>query len=165
MTLVLLAVVVFTASFPRLRWRLRSCLRPRSEAPKAQQELELVELTALGVAAGMAFESALAEAAELAGGSLGEQVTRALRTGASSHRQVAVLTSAAAHARISGTPVLGALDALSDTMRAEYRADRLAAVRRLPVKLLFPLALLILPGFLLLTLGPVVARSARLLGL
>lgn len=164
MTLVLLAVFAFTASLPRLRSsRLPSQLSRRPGEP--EPALELVELAALGVAAGMAFEAALADAAGAVGGSLGAGVTRALRTGVSPHRQIAMLTSAAAHARVSGTPVLAALDALSDTLRADYRADRLAAIRKLPVKLLFPLALLILPGFLLLTLGPVVARSAGLLGL
>jgi hypothetical protein len=44
--------------------------------------------------------------------------------------------------------------ALVVEQRAEERARAVAAAKRLPVRMLFPLALLILPGFLVLTVGP-----------
>ena len=43
---------------------------------------------------------------------------------------------------------------LADQLHADLAAHRLAAVRKLPVAMLFPLTLLILPGFLLLTVAP-----------
>jgi pilus assembly protein TadC len=45
--------------------------------------------------------------------------------------------------------------------RATRRADTLERLRRLPVALTVPLALLILPGFIILTLGPTVASIVK----
>jgi tight adherence protein C len=60
------------------------------------------------------------------------------------------------------------LEAVLRELAREERADRRAAAeahaRAAPVKLLFPLALLILPAFLLLTVVPVVLATLRSLG-
>ena len=66
-------------------------------------------------------------------------------------------------ATVSGAPALPALEAHS---RQEHHRRHTAAVeraRRLPIRLLIPLTLLVLPGFVLITVGPTVADSlARL---
>ncbi len=54
----------------------------------------------------------------------------------------------------SGQPVGDAVTTLADDINAELATQRLESVRRLPVAMLFPLTLLILPGFLLLTIAP-----------
>jgi pilus assembly protein TadC len=56
-----------------------------------------------------------------------------------------------------------AVEAFASEQRHAEHNRSLAAARRLPVKLLLPLALLILPGFVILAVGPALARSlARL---
>ena len=45
---------------------------------------------------------------------------------------------------------------LADDLTAELAARRLESVRRKPIAMLFPLTLLILPGFLLLAVAPAV---------
>jgi len=58
------------------------------------------------------------------------------------------------HALATGAPLGLRVDAALADLRAEVHAERMERVRRLPVRLLFPLTLLILPGFMVLTLGP-----------
>jgi tight adherence protein C len=60
-----------------------------------------------------------------------------------------------------GSSLGGALGELADESRAVRRAAGEARARAAPVKLLFPLALLILPAFLLLTVVPVVLATLR----
>jgi len=63
----------------------------------------------------------------------------------------------------SGAPVGPAVEALAEELRHEDHARRTADARRLPVRLLLPLALLILPGFVLALVGPALVGSlARL---
>jgi len=60
-----------------------------------------------------------------------------------------------------GASVRGALHALVDDLRAERRMRAEERARRAPVKMLFPLVFLILPAFLLLTVGPVLLSTVR----
>jgi tight adherence protein C len=60
-----------------------------------------------------------------------------------------------------GASARGALHALVDELRAERRARAEERARRAPVKMLFPLVFLILPAFLLLTVGPVLLSTVR----
>ncbi len=64
-------------------------------------------------------------------------------------------------AATTGAPMTPAVARLVEELHDARRARAVAAGRRLPVKLLFPLALLILPGFLLMTLGPTVVDGLR----
>ena len=68
-------------------------------------------------------------------------------------------------ALLTGAPLEPAVSGYATTLRNEERSRELTAARRLPVKLLFPLALLILPGFLILTIGPAVLGSLERLGI
>ena len=63
-----------------------------------------------------------------------------------------------------GLPAL-AVAAFVAERHDEERARRRAAGARLPVRMLVPLSLLILPGFVLLTVGPALLGAVRRLGL
>ena len=60
-----------------------------------------------------------------------------------------------------GTSMSSILRNLAGDLRRERRTQAEAAARRAPVKMLFPLVFLILPAFLLLTVGPVVLSTLR----
>jgi len=60
-----------------------------------------------------------------------------------------------------GTPVASALHSLAEDLRKERQARAEELARRAPVKMLFPLVFLILPAFLLLTVGPVLLATLR----
>jgi tight adherence protein C len=70
-----------------------------------------------------------------------------------------------ARAQLTGSSAIKAVAQFVDEERKDRRARAAEAAQRLPVKLTVPLALLILPGFVLLTVGPtVVSIFQRLLG-
>jgi tight adherence protein C len=60
-----------------------------------------------------------------------------------------------------GASVRGSLLALVDELRREQRARAEERARRAPVQMLFPLVFLILPAFVLLTVGPVLLSTVR----
>jgi len=134
--------------------------------------LLLCELTALGLTAGLPFVAALEAAVAHIDSPLAGEVGDVLRR--IHHRGAAVvLETADGHARplyrvagraaLTGAPVLDGVLALADNLRADERSRNLAVARRLPVMMLLPLALLILPGFLLLTVVPALLEAvARL---
>jgi len=75
------------------------------------------------------------------------------------------LFGALARAQLTGSSAIKAVASFVDEERKNRRAQAAEAAQRLPVKLTVPLALLILPGFVLLTVGPtVVSMFQRLLG-
>ena len=75
------------------------------------------------------------------------------------------LFGALARAQVTGSSAIKAVASFVDEERKNRRARAAEAAQRLPVKLTVPLALLILPGFVLLTVGPtVVSMFQRLLG-
>ena len=80
------------------------------------------------------------------------------RTEVPSLRRVA---SALARSGRLGTSLDVTLRTLADDLRHERRALAEDAARRAPVKMLFPLVFLILPAFLLLTVGPVLLATLR----
>lgn len=63
-----------------------------------------------------------------------------------------------------GAPVAATLDALASDIRIRSRNQVEEAARRAPVKMLFPLVLLILPAFILLTIVPLLIGTFRTLG-
>lgn len=66
-----------------------------------------------------------------------------------------------ARAQSTGASVADAIAGYVDEQRESHRLEVTEAARRLPIKLTVPLALLILPGFVVLTVGPSVLESAR----
>ncbi len=70
-----------------------------------------------------------------------------------------------ARAQVSGAPLAETVAAFAAEERETRRAARIESARKLPVRMTIPLALLVLPGFLLLTAGPAAVGSfQRMLG-
>ena len=128
----------------------------------------LAELAALGLTAGLTFPAAVEAATTAVPGDESGRLRRAVRLHAeagSMPSEFPGLFLVARRALATGAPLAPAVSGYAAALRNEERSRRLTAARRLPVKLLFPLALLILPGFLLLTVGPAVLGSLERLGL
>ncbi len=147
----------------------RRRLRMRTEADRIRREdtATLAELTAIGLTGGLGLQPALALAADALGGPIGteaEAVLRQVRVGgavtlATAGGSGGDLYRTMGRAAASGASLLGPVTRLADDLHAELATIRLQAVRRLPVTMLFPLTLLILPGFLLLTVAPAVLEG------
>ena len=60
-----------------------------------------------------------------------------------------------------GTVLGTTLRRVAEDLRRERRTRAEEAARKAPIKMLFPLVFLILPAFLLLTVGPVVLATIR----
>jgi tight adherence protein C len=143
----------------------------RRSAPPDDVAL-LGDLALLGLLAGMTFPAALAASAAHVAPGLAEEIHRVgriarmegsaaafVRAGAPLDR----LLTLAARAAITGAPMTAAVAAFTAEVRNAARARAIERARRLSVRLLFPLALLILPGFVLLVAGPFVLEGlARL---
>jgi len=143
----------------------RRVLRPRI---REDEEAQLAELAALGLTAGLTFPAAVNAATEAVPGTESARLRRAGRIQAdpaSVPSDDPGLFLVARRALATGAPLAPAVSGYATALRNEERSRQLTAARRLPVKLLFPLALLILPGFLLLTIGPAVLGSIERLGL
>lgn len=128
----------------------------------------IAELATLGLTAGLTFPAAVEAAAIAVPGDASDRLRRAGRTTAVGDDDPAGdpgLFVVARRALATGASLLPSVSGYAAALRDEERSRRLAAARRLPVKLLFPLALLILPGFLILTIGPALLGSLERLGL
>ena len=136
----------------------------RLEAKRADDDVTLLaELVQLGLAAGLTFPAALDGAAEEVDVVLRAEVRQALRRAragglepilADDGGRARPFFAMAAQAGVTGAPLLPAVDAFVQEQMQEERTRRQAAARRLPVRLLVPVALLILPGFVVLTVAP-----------
>jgi tight adherence protein C len=155
--------------------RVRSARASRRRSAEADADVVvLAELTALGLAGGLDPATALRGAAERVAPELRREVLKVLRRArtlgladalASASGRAERFYRLIARAVDTGAPVRAAVESFVDEAADEDRARNLTEARRLPVKLLFPLALLILPGFMVLTIGPAVLSSLRRLGL
>ncbi len=149
-----------------LTWRSSRRLRARREAEqRTADELPLVgDLVGLGLSAGLSFTESLRLCGPYLRSGLAadvdDVVRRTTRIGnaaileVSGDNRLGRLCRVAGRALTTGAPLAPAVQAFTDELRAERRTARLAAARRLPVVLMFPLALLILPGFVVLTVAP-----------
>lgn len=89
-------------------------------------------------------------------------MARALLT---SGGQLSALAGQLARSHLSGAPIQDAVRAFVATRRAEHRFRALETARTLGVKLIVPVALMLLPGFIFLVFGPtVVEEMTGLLG-
>jgi hypothetical protein len=147
-----------------IRWRRLG--ESRRQASRRRDAIALfAELVFLGLSAGLPFVGAVEAATEAAPGEIVEEARATLRqarsVGASTamagaRGELAPLFRMAGRAMVSGAPLAAAVSSFVAEARKERAAARAAAAKRLPVRLLLPLTLLILPGFVVLTLGPAV---------
>jgi tight adherence protein C len=162
------------AVYAVVRWKVRLASQRRASAMAENDLAVLGELTALGLSAGLTFQAALERAAAEVADELRREVHSVLRRSrrdgvagvmGSAEGRARRLYVLAGRASITGAPVLAAVQAFVDERRNEERTQALEAARKLPVRLMFPLALLILPGFMVLIVGPAVAGALGRLGL
>jgi Flp pilus assembly protein TadB len=153
--------LAFEAAGALWLWRI---VRRAAAAPDLASFLEAV---VVGLDAGLTFERALsgliervpslARAAEarrlLADLALGVPLATALRAFASRPEEARVAALVAASTRF-GSPLAHVLVVQAEALRATERYRAQAVARRLPVLMLFPLAICVLPALLLVFLGP-----------
>lgn len=155
--------------------------RVRARREEVADELpEVAELVALCLEAGLSLPLALSRAAAPTPGVLGHELRQALREielgvprrqalagwaarcgGEEAEAMVAALTAAERF----GTQAAASLESFARDLRLRRRRRAEEQARRAPVKLLFPLILLILPAFILLTIVPFLLGTLRGLGL
>ncbi|MGH9116918.1 MAG: type II secretion system F family protein, partial [Acidimicrobiales bacterium] len=160
------------------RWRSTAVARRRDQA--AARELpEVVDLFLVATASGLNLALAIGAVGERGPPLLGAALGRAAADVADGARvadaveaglgpigdPVRPLTSALLGAARYGTALGPALDRLAIETRQLRRRQAEEAIRRVPVKLLFPLVLLVLPAFVLLTVVPLLAGALRSLPL
>jgi tight adherence protein C len=134
--------------------------------------LEAADLIGLGLAGGLSVAAACRIAGDHCDPTLRPDLERLIA--AMSRRGVvpaltddrgplSKVSTAIGSAVAAGAPVLPALDAHVRQEHHRRHIERIEAARRLPIRLLVPLALLVLPGFVLIAVGPAVIDSlARL---
>ena len=160
-----------------MAWR-RAASQARMAREAPESELLAVDLMALGVDGGLSFT----QAAEFAAGAVGDPVRsdltarlRRLRAAASPapgrerratrHGPIDEAFAVAFRSGASGSALGPALIGVAEAARREQGAAERRRLARLPTKLLFPLAFLILPGFVLMTVGPAVVSGLSRLSL
>jgi tight adherence protein B len=167
----LLGVAGVAVVAARLRWR-RAVLESASDREEAGEVALLADLLVVALTAGLSLRAAFEAAGAHLESRLADGVARLIaemdRVGAapalaSAEGVLADIGRVAAGAAASGAPVAAALAGFASARRHAAHAEHSAAARRLPVRLLLPLALLILPGFVVLAVGPALLQAlARL---
>lgn len=150
----------------------------RRQAKIGDRVPELVEILVATGEAGLSPPLAFRRAAALVTGPLGEELNEAVlhldlglpwrraldhliqNTDVPTLRR---LVAALGRSYRLGTPMRAVLRSVADDLRLERRARAEEMARRAPVKMLFPMVFLILPAFLLLTVGPVLLATIRAL--
>ena len=149
---------------PAIAWR-RWTTRRRIARRSKMDVADLCDLTCVGLSGGLSLQPALALAAGLVGGAIESEVAGILRRSRVDGLSTTLLTAPGAGSRLyrvvgqavaTGSSLVGPVGRLAGELEAELAAAELEAVRRLPVLMLFPLTMLILPGFLLVVVAPAV---------
>ncbi len=145
----------------RFPWR-------RRRVDVVRELAELCDLVVIGLTGGLNTSTSLRIAAGATGGVIAGDVERILATAridglgramaAASGRGVR-LYQTVSRADGGGGPMLQPVQALADELWAERATAAVERARKLPVAMLLPLTLLILPGFLLLTIAPAVLEA------
>lgn len=122
--------------------------------------LAALDLVSLATTAGLAFHAAVSLASREIAGPVAHDLNRAVaRTGSGLGHALddgpfARAFDAAQRSAVSGAPLGDTLVDLAKEIRSDEAAAERERIERLPVKLLFPLAFLILPGFVLVAVVP-----------
>jgi len=157
-------------ALPDLAARYRNAISRRRELSRAEFDpLVVARVIQVGLAGGLPLTAALSLAVGEVGQLVAGELTATLRTARRAGMSSAMATSTAsfmrplfgriALAQASGAPMYEAVSAYLTDGRAARRGKALEQVRRLPVALMVPLGLLILPGFVVLFVGPIVLNS------
>lgn len=147
------ALAVLVARPVGLRWRMSTI---------ESSVGDLARLLAIAAAAGLPLSSALEAVSGELSGPVGDAVrgvvrsarTRGLGPALLEAPELGSLAPALARAHASGSPLGQTLDAHLAAHRAERVSRALETARTAPVRLMVPLALLLLPGFTALVVGP-----------
>ena len=166
----LLAIVLSAAGVGIRQVRQVHRARDRNSAVTEDGVLA-VELVSLGVVSGLTFRSAARLTALQFDGAVATEIVQALRSinageqPSTRNQDVKAMFSAAEISENTGMPLAGTLTALASDRRRDAAGVAKESLARLPVKMLFPLAFLILPGFLLLVVVPPLISGLSTLGL
>ncbi|HSJ26780.1 MAG TPA: type II secretion system F family protein [Acidimicrobiia bacterium] len=134
----------------------------RQKAVAESSLADLARLLSIAAAAGMPLGTALAAVAGDLTGRVGDEVTAVLRRARTTGLTAALigapglgaLGAALARSHSTGSPLSHTLDAHLTAHRSEQVAKALETARTAPVRVMVPLALLLLPGFTALVVGP-----------
>jgi len=155
----ILAVVAGAGLFMVTRWR--SIRRQRSHGRRRGEDVLItLDLLSLGTTAGLPFLAAASVASTEVGGPVATDLDRAVaRVSAGLGHSLddgplARAFDAADRSALSGAALGDSLVDLAQDARGDQAAIERQRIERLPVKLLFPLAFLILPGFVLVAVVP-----------
>lgn len=142
---------------------------PRRRTPRQEIDVLLVaRLLALSIASGRPLGRALVDVGrrlpESGSAAIDDIVVRANRDGltrslAETTGQLAGLAERLAKAQVTGAPVGPALDAFIAMLHDARRFQAVEEARTIGVKLIVPLTLLLLPGFLALVVAPFVLEQ------
>jgi tight adherence protein C len=148
----------------------------RRQRRRAAGVPDLAELLVATTSAGLNPPLAFRRSAEILDGPLGDELRSAVRglefgmpwvgvleelADRSENSSLRRLIRAMGRSQRLGTPLASALHSVAEDLRKERQARAEELARRAPVKMLFPLVFLILPAFLLLTIGPVLLATLR----
>jgi tight adherence protein C len=149
----------------------------RARSKRASAEVpQLLDLLAAAATAGLSGPAALARAAGSIRGPLREELARAIANVELGRRWLDELSAVCqrlqlpdlrratvvmARTETLGSSLADTLRDLADDVRERRRSALGEAARKAPVKMLFPLVLMILPAFLLLTVVPVLIATLR----
>jgi tight adherence protein B len=162
-------LMVFALGAFFIRWARRARFLRRIDTNARADVIVCARTLLVGLAAGLPLPATLDLAATQVGEVVAAELARVLRSArrhgvaaalaASDGRLTRPLLSRLALAQASGAPMSDAVAAFLSESRAIRRSAALEKVRRLPVSLMVPLGLLILPGFVVLFVGPIVLGS------
>ena len=153
-----------------MAWLLAAALARvrRSRYRKARELADLAsicDLTAIGLTGGLGVQPALEMAVRHVDGELSLELGALLQRCRVDGIATAMTTADGAGRRLyrivgaavaTGSSLLDSVGRLAHDLHSELATSELESVRKLPVTMLFPLTLLILPGFLLLAIAPVI---------
>jgi tight adherence protein C len=155
----LMGITAGAVLFFMRRWRVIVAKR-EATTRRTRDDLVCLDLVSLATTAGLPFHASMSLASRQIGGSLSRDLDRAVSRVSSGldhalpDGPLARAFDAARRSSISGARIGDSLVALARDVRADSAAAERERIERLPVKLLFPLAFLILPGFVLVAVVP-----------
>lgn len=147
---------------------LRLRRRARAPQPRPADIVGVARIVAVAVAGGANLAGGFELASLLGAPGVRAEIDGLLRRSrthglgvalASSNGRLAPLTGRLARAQLTGASLGPVLDAFIVTSEEEERARVLERIRTLPIRLIIPLALLLLPGFVLVVVAPGVVET------